>query len=278
MARDHEKTRVPTVCTNNRYCSNLPAWTKCDSSTCSCYKSFVRMFFAYAASLVFSLFVGIFIAHNKKAFNIIFPILDILQSVPILGFLPFAVLFIIHTIPILGSEVSTVFLIFTSMTWAIIFNIIEGARSIPYDIKDASKLNGLTGIKYIFHVIFPALYPAIISGSITGWGGAWYFLFAGEYVTFGKEPPYILEGVGSFIAKSAYSGNLFLSLLGMGILAAMVLFMNTFVWYPLSSRISRYSYSFYSQNTGPVTSNSITDQLDKIYLSFRSFCLSFFPS
>ncbi|MBI5046572.1 ABC transporter permease subunit, partial [Candidatus Micrarchaeota archaeon] len=117
------------------------------------FRTFIRMLAAYLLALIFSISLGLFVAHNEKAFKILFPVLDILQSVPILGFLPFAVLFIIHTIPVLGSEVSTVFLIFTSITWSIIFGVIEGARSIPSEIKDVARMNGVTGTKYLYHVV-----------------------------------------------------------------------------------------------------------------------------
>ena len=206
-------------------------------------RTFIRMLGAYFLSLVFSISVGIFIVHNRKAFSVVFPVLDILQSVPILGFLPFAILFIIHVIPVVGSEVAAMFLIFTSMTWAVVFNVIEGVRSIPSDLRDASRLMNLKGADYFFHVLLPAIYGPVISGSIAAWGGGWYFLVAGEYVTFGNAAPYVLPGVGSFIAQSAYSGNFLHSIIGLGVLAAMVLFMNVFVWGPLLTRASRFSYS-----------------------------------
>ncbi len=236
-------------------------------------RTFIRMICAYVLSLIFSISLGIYIVHNRKAFAIIFPLLDVLQSVPILGFLPFAVVFLVNTIPILGSEVSSIFLIFTSMTWAVIFNVIEGIRAIPNDLKDASKLLGIKNFGYLFNVLLPAIYAPVISGSITAWGGGWYFLVAGEYVTFGQQPPYILPGIGSFIAKSAYSGDIIHSILGMGILAAMVLFMNLFVWQPLLSRAGRYSYSQSGQEVNTnVVENKITNALDAVYGKVKFSC------
>jgi NitT/TauT family transport system permease protein len=237
-------------------------------------RTYLRMLGAYLLSLVFSVFVGLFIVHNRKAFAVIFPVLDIMQSVPILGYLPFAVLFIIQTIPVIGSEVASMVLIFTSMTWAIVFNVIEGARSIPGDLRDASRLIGLKGAGYLFDVLLPSIYGAVVSGSITGWGGGWYFLVAGEYVTFGKGNPYVLPGIGSFIAESAYSGDIIHSLIGMGILASMVLFMNIFVWGPMLARATRFSYS---QTSGSETQspreNIITLFLQKAYTSAKFFIL-----
>ena len=241
------------------------------------FRTFIRMLGAYALSLVFSLGLGIFIAHNKKAFEMIFPVLDIVQSIPILAYLPFAVIFIIETVPFLGSELATVFLIFTSMTWSIIFNVIEGVRSIPGDIRDAARMNRLSGVDYLFHIVFPAIYGPVISGSITGWGGGWYFLVAGEYISFGKGPPYILEGVGSFITQSAYAGDVIHSIIGIAILTAMVLFMNIFVWQPLFSRSQRFSYSTTASGDHiPIVQNGITRILEKIYSMIKTFSVKRF--
>ncbi len=228
-------------------------------------RTFIRMLGAYILSLIFSVSIGLFIVHNRRAFGLIFPVLDILQSVPILGYLPLAVLFIIQVVPVIGSEVASMLLIFTSMTWAVVFNVIEGARSIPGDLRDASRLVRMTGSSYLFDVLLPAIYAPVVSGSIAAWGGGWYFLVAGEFVTFGKGNPYILPGVGSFIAESAYSGNILHSLIGMGVLAAMVLFMNIFVWGPLLARANRFSYSQTSGETSSIRSNVITRGLQSLY-------------
>lgn len=238
-------------------------------------RTFMRMLGAYALSIIFSVSLGLFIVHNRKAFGLIFPVLDILQSVPILGYLPFAVLFIIQVIPMVGSEVASVILIFTGMTWAVVFNVIEGARSIPGDLRDASRMVRIKGASYLFDVLLPAVYAPVVSGSITGWGGGWYFLVAGEYVTFGKGNPYILPGVGSFIAESAYSGDIIHSLIGMGILASMVLFMNIFVWGPLLSRANRFSYSQTSGEAVSIRSNLITRGLQGLYTVGKTFVLRY---
>jgi NitT/TauT family transport system permease protein len=243
-------------------------------------RTFLRMLGAYALSLAFSLTVGVFIAHNKKAFEVIFPILDILQSVPILGFLPLAVIFIIDTLPIIGGEAATMFLIFTSMTWAVVFNVVEGIRSIPGDIRDVSRLSRLSGANYLFQVVFPSIYGPVVSGSITAWGGGWYFLVAGEYIAFGKGPPYILPGIGSFIARSAYAGDIIHSLVGIAALAVMVLFMNTFVWRPLLSRAGGRSSN--SQSVSPELSrygeNLITRAVERSYGAVKEWSVSFFGS
>lgn len=203
--------------------------------------SILRMTGAYVASLIFSLTLGIWMAHNERAFRYLFPIMDILQSVPILAFLPFAILFVINFIPIIGAEAATLFLIFTCMVWSTLFNVIEGVRSIPSTMRYASRLMNLKGIDYLRNVVFPAIYPALVSGSMAGWGGAWYFLVVGENTRFG-EVIHQLPGIGYFISDSAYSGNIIYSLLGIWALSAVVLIINRFLWRPLLMKAKRYTY------------------------------------
>jgi NitT/TauT family transport system permease protein len=125
------------------------------------------------------------------------------------------------------------------MAWSTLFNVIEGVRMIPQRIKDLSQLMGLKGMRYLTHVVIPAIKPQIITGAIAGWGGGWYFLVVGEFTTFGSVQ-HELPGIGQFIAKSAYSGDIALSLLGIGALAAVVLLFNRFVWTPLQTRAEGY--------------------------------------
>ncbi len=239
--------------------------------------TFLRMIAAYIICILFSIPVGILVGHNDKASKILVPILDIFQSVPVLGFLPFAILFLINTFPggYVGTELAAIFLIFTSMTWATVFNTIEGIKTIPNDVRDASRLIGIDGLRYVFDVVLPAIYPAFISGSITAWGGGWYFLVAGEFMSLGTKQ-YVLPGIGSFIAQSAYSGNIIHSLLGIGILATMVLFMNTFVWRPLLARSKKFSFesAAYSGMQPTKDHTVITSALQKIYGALKKFLLS----
>ncbi len=202
--------------------------------------SFGRMLAAYAIALVFSLFFGILMGHNERAFRFLLPIMDIFQSVPILGFLPIAVLFFLG-IPVIGPDAATIFLIFTCMTWSTLFNVVEGIRTIPQNVRDTAQLFRIRGARYLTNIVFPAVYPPLISGSMSGWGGGWYFLVVGEYTTFGGVS-HQMFGIGSFIAASAYEGSILLSLLGIWALAAVVLTVNTFVWTPLLRHAQKYKY------------------------------------
>ena len=200
--------------------------------------SFLRMFGAYIIALLFSVSFGVLMGHNAKAFKYLLPIMDILQSVPILGFLPVALLFLL-SIPVIGAEAATIFLIFTCMAWSILFNVIEGVKTIPSTVREVAKLNKIDGMKYLTNIVFPAIYPPLVSGSIAGWGGGWYFLVVGEFTTFGGTVHHVF-GIGSFIAEHAYAGDIVLSLLGIFALALVVLLMNSFVWAVLMRHSEKY--------------------------------------
>ncbi|MFA5077411.1 MAG: ABC transporter permease subunit [Candidatus Micrarchaeia archaeon] len=206
------------------------------------FRSFIRMASAYALSILFSFIFGILIIHNKKAYEFIFPVLDVLQAVPILGFFPFAIMFFVLTFPggMLGQELSSIFLIFTSMTWAVVFAVVESGSSITSDIRDLAKLMNLNGFRYLTHVCLPISLPQFISGSITGWGGGWYFLVASEYLALGNEK-IALPGLGAFIARSAFSFNLLNSFIGIIALAFLVFAMDFYFWQPLLRKARAYS-------------------------------------
>lgn len=222
------------------------------------FRSFLRMIASYTISIIFSVILALLIMHNKHLSDFIFPILDVLQAVPLLGFLPFAVMFLVHIFPggILGQELSSVFLIFTSMTWAIAFAMIESITYITNDMRDLAKLLNIKGFRYLTHIVFPISLPQFISSSMTGWGGGWYFLVASEYIALGQEN-ILLPGLGSFITQSAFSYNILHSLLGLIMLAFIVFGMNLYVWQPLlkKSQGAIYEYEI----------NFIIDSVEALY-------------
>ncbi|MBU0586346.1 ABC transporter permease subunit [Candidatus Micrarchaeota archaeon] len=228
-------------------------------------RSFLRMGAAYIISIVFSFAFGILILHSKKAYELVFPVLDVLQAVPILGFFPFAIIFFVATFPggIIGQELASIFLIFTSMTWSIIFAVVESGASLTSEIRDLARMTGLKGFRYLTHVVLPTTFPQFVSGSIAGWGGGWYFLVAAEYLALGHER-IALPGLGMFIATSAFSFHILNAILGIATLTLVVVGMNIFFWQPLLRKAKNYTLQ-------PVTGeekkeNSLLDDvLDSAY-------------
>jgi len=196
--------------------------------------STTRMVLAYLLSLVFAITYGATAATNKKAAVIMLPVLDVLQSVPILGFFPAALVFFVATFqgsPI-GIELAVVFLIFTSMAWNMAFGVYEALTTVPVDLEAAAASFGLRGMLRFRLLAFPAAIPKLVYNSILSWSNGWFFLVASEtFTAFGGT--YTRPGLGSFIANAGLVGDNAGIAIGIGVLAAVVVALDTFVWRPL---------------------------------------------
>lgn len=198
-------------------------------------RSVIRMLIAYFFVVIFGLVYGIVAGLYRNARIFMLPLLDILQSIPVLGYLPPAILFFSGALSgELGFEIASVFLIFTGMAWAVTFSVLGAVRNIPNDLREASNAYGLSGWKYVRHVVFPAILPSFITGSVLAWGGGWYFLVAAEMLTYGAST-HVLPGIGSFLGAAIFTyKDLPSAGLGLSVFVAVVFAINSFVWKPLS--------------------------------------------
>jgi len=201
-----------------------------------------RMTIAYALSLAFALSYGIATAMNHRASHVLLPLLDILQSVPVLGFAPVIFIFFLARFPnFFGQEVSSIIMIFAAMAWAPTFGVIAGISAIPADIKEASRAYGVRGLKYLRHIVLPAVYPELVWSSILGWGGGWYLIPIEENTTFGANQV-SLPGLGYYISKAAAVQDLGSALFGLIFLVGVIFAIDRLVWRPLSARAEKYKY------------------------------------
>ncbi len=196
--------------------------------------STLRMVFAYVLSLVFAIMYGTAAATNKRAQEILLPVLDILQSVPILGFFPIVFVFFKETLPDpIGTEISIVILIFTSMAWNMAFGVYEAISNLPHDLLDASSVFGVKSWLRFRRLQLPATIPKLVYNSMLSWTVGWFYLVASEVFTAGGSQS-VRPGIGSFIAQAGLAGDIGGIVLGIAALAAVVLLLDTFVWRPLS--------------------------------------------
>jgi len=203
-----------------------------------------RMTIAYALSLGFALVYGVTTAMNRRASHVLLPLLDIFQSVPVLGFLPVVFLLFIGTGTspnILGEEISSIVLIFTAMAWAPTFGVIAGVNAIPADIKEVAHAYGMRGFRYLRQIVLPAVYPELVWSSILAWGGGWYLIPVEEYVSLsGRQVD--LPGLGSYIAKAAVGQDLASALFGLAVLVGIIFAIDRLIWKPLGARAEKYKY------------------------------------
>ena len=164
-------------------------------------RTVLRMFAALAASTVFTLIVATLAARSRRAGQVIVPALDILQSVPILGFLTFTVTFFMGLFPgnILGVELAAVFAIFTSQAWNMAFSFYQSLRSLPSDLEEVSASFALSPVRRFLKLDLPFATPALVWNAMMSMSGGWFFVVASEAITVGNTTV-TLPGIGSWLA------------------------------------------------------------------------------
>jgi len=204
--------------------------------------SFVRMCAAYAASLGFALAYGYYAATRRTGERVMIPVLDILQSVPILGFFPVAIYFFVGLTPAvswLGPNIASIFLIFTSMAWNMVFGVYESLKTLPAELKEAADTFGVHGSLRFRRVLFPATINRLVYNSVLSWTGGWFFLVEAEIFTTNTSP---LRGIGSYLSISASSHSADPFLAGIVVLVIVIALLDFAVWRPLGRRAERYRY------------------------------------
>jgi len=161
----------------------------------------LRMFAAIIASLLFTFVVATLAAKSKKAELIIVPALDILQSVPVLGFLTFTLTFFMGLFPgrELGVELASIFLVFTAQAWNMAFSFYQSLRTLPEDLDEVSRQFGLSPWQRFIRLELPFAIPSLVWNTMMSMSGGWFFVVASEAITVGKTT-IMLPGIGSWLA------------------------------------------------------------------------------
>ncbi len=204
--------------------------------------SFLRMLSAYALSLGFSLAYGYYAATRRTGERVMIPILDILQSVPILGFFPVVIVLLVGlTGPrsFLGPNLASVFLIFTSMAWNMVFGVYESLKTLPAELREAADTFGAHGLLRFRKVLFPATVNRLVYNSVLSWTGGWFFLVEAEIFTTNSHA---LPGIGSFLSFAAAGGNASEFLAGIVALVIVIVLLDFAVWRPLGIWAERFRY------------------------------------
>jgi len=206
------------------------------------FYSFLRMCAAYAASLGFALAYGYYAATHRPGERIMIPVLDILQSVPILGFFPVAIYFFVNLTPAvswLGPNLASVFLIFTSMAWNMVFGVYESLKTLPGELREAADTFGVHGGLRFRRVLFPATINRLVYNSVLSWTGGWFFLVEAEIFTTNTSP---LRGIGSYLSFQASGHHAEAFVAGLVVLVTVIALLDFVVWRPLGRIAERYRY------------------------------------
>lgn len=212
-----------------------------------------RMLAAYILSLAFSIFYGYAAARSKRAERWLMPLLDILQSVPILSFLPVVLLSLTAILPQgVAVEIAAIVLIFTSQVWNLTFSFYQSLRTIPVEYREAAAVFRFSRWLRFKQVELPFASMGLIWNSVMSWAGGWFFLMAAEIFTLG-ERDFRLPGLGAYLQTAASQGDTSALLIGIGTLIAIIVLLDQLVWQPLLAWAERFKVSQVSDDN-PTTS------------------------
>jgi NitT/TauT family transport system permease protein len=213
---------------------NLPAYA---------LRTTLRMFAALFASLIFTLVVATLAARSKRAEQVIVPALDILQSVPILGFLTFTVTFFMHLFPgqQLGVECAAVFAIFTSQAWNMAFSFYQSLRSVPSDLEEVSRGFRLSPLRRFLRLELPFAIPGLVWNAMMSMSGGWFFVVASEAITVGKTTV-ALPGIGSWLALAIARQDARAVAWAVGAMGVLILLYDQLFFRPIVAWADRYRF------------------------------------
>ena len=202
-------------------------------------RSLLRMFIALGLSTVFTLVYGTAAARLRRAEKVLVPILDVLQSIPILVFLPIALTFFIKLFPnnLLGLELAAIFVIFTSQAWNMTFSFYHSLISQPTELDEAARMYRLTKWQRFWKLDVPSSMIGLVWNMMMSMGGGWFFLTASEAVTVfihgNKGISESLPGMGSYMAAAIAHGSYTQVLIAIVVMVVLVVGTNFFVFRPL---------------------------------------------
>jgi len=222
--------------------------------------SFLRMSAAYALSLGFALAYGYYAATHRTGERVMIPILDILQSVPILGFFPIAIVFFASLTPNSwpGPNLASVFLIFTSMAWNMVFGVYESLKTLPAELKEAAATFRLRGWLLFRRVLYPATINRLVYNTVLSWTAGWFFLVEAEiFTTNSSSSSSILPGIGSYLYFASLNHETAAFLAGILVLVIVNAALDFAVWRPLSKWAERFRYDTSPSGEVEIGSSSV---------------------
>ena len=196
--------------------------------------SLLRITIAYALSLAFTLVYGYVAAYNPRAERFMIPLLDVLQSIPVLSFLPGVMLAMVALFPgrQLGVEAGAILLIFTGQVWNMAFSFYASLKSIPKEMREAAKIYHFSWWQRFIEMELPFSAIGLVWNSMMSVAGGWFFLMACEMFVLGARD-FRLPGLGSYLQTAASAGDTRSILWGVGTMIAVIVLLDQFIWRPV---------------------------------------------
>ena len=212
-----------------------------------------RMLAAYILSLLFTLTYGRSAAYNRRAESILMPLLDVLQSVPILSFLPVVLLGLSAILPQrIAAELAAIVLIFTSQAWNMTFGWYQSLTTIPKELNEASSIFRLNTWLRFKRLELPFAMIGLIWNSIMSWAGGWFFLMAAEIFTVGSKD-FRLPGLGAYLQEAANQGDFRSIAFGLTALILTIVALDQFIWRPLLAWADRFKVEMVESGQPPTS-------------------------
>ena len=194
----------------------------------------LRMFAALGFSLLFTFLVAPLAAKSKRAERVLIPALDILQSVPVLGFLTFTVIFFMNLFPgsQVGAELAAIFAIFTSQAWNMTFSFYQSLTTVPGDLEEAARHFRLSPWMRFWKLDVPFAMPGLIWNMMMSMSGGWFFVVASEAISVG-DTKIMLPGIGSYISLAIDQQNIGAVAWAVGAMAVVIVLYDQLVFRPV---------------------------------------------
>src|SRR3954467_11070577 len=201
----------------------------------------LRMLIAMGVSLAFTFSYATWAAKNARAAILLVPLLDVLQSLPILGFLSVTVVWFLSLAPgrVLGAELACVFTIFTSQAWNMAFSFYQSLRTVPEDLTEAGRLLGLSAWARFWRIEAPFATPPLIWNMMVSMAGGWFFVTLSEAISVGKTT-IALPGIGSYIAVAIAQQNLLAIFYAIFAMLVVILVYDQILFRPLLAWADRF--------------------------------------
>jgi NitT/TauT family transport system permease protein len=212
----------------------------------------LRMLAAMALSLLFTFTYATWAAKSRRAATVLLPLLDILQSVPILGFLSVTVVFFLSLAPgrVLGAEFAAVFAIFTSQAWNMAFSFYQSLRTVPVELTEASRCFRFSSWMRFWRVEAPFAIPALVWNMMMSMSGGWFFVVAAEAISVG-DTTVTLPGIGSYIALAIGQRDLAAIGWAIGAMLIVILVYDQLLFRPLVAWADRFRFEQQAADVAP---------------------------